>query len=295
MDHRQQIQTLINHIEAHLADDVNIPALAQAAALSPWHFQRLFRSLTGDTLGGYVRGRRLTRAAALLLDSPLGILDIAVEVGFGSHEALTRAFKQRFGLTPKAFRQQRPRVQLQKKPLLCDKLLRHRWQELDTEPVIEQRPAMSLLGISTQIPSPFSSNDSYCHLLEHSWQQLLQRLDDIPGRRPDTFLGLTVSPSGLFIEETLTYLAAVPLRSAADTVPDGMMRFELPPQQVAVFRVSAVDSDTVNKTIDCIYGSWLPNSAYRRAAGHDYEWFEQVQDFRSPPSASCYVIPVTLA
>jgi AraC family transcriptional regulator len=73
------ISNLVDQIEENLSDEVDIVSLAKSFDISPWHFQRLFKSLVGDSLGGYVRGRRLTRAAQLLLDTESSIIDIALE------------------------------------------------------------------------------------------------------------------------------------------------------------------------------------------------------------------------
>ena len=106
----QFMQDLVNRIENNLADEINIVALAKSFDLSPWHFQRLFKSLVGDTLGGYTRGRRLTRAAQLLLNSDMGIIDIAFSTGFNSHEAFTRSFKAYFNVPPKILRKNKPAI-----------------------------------------------------------------------------------------------------------------------------------------------------------------------------------------
>jgi AraC family transcriptional regulator len=45
--------------------------------------------------------------------------------------------------------------------------------------------------------------------------------------------------------------------------------------------------------MDYIYGYWLPNSAYRRAQGHDYEYFVDVQHFQAPEMGSQYILPIT--
>src|SRR5688572_8231141 len=102
------IQSLVDQVEDNLSDEINIVKMADSFHVSPWHFQRLFKALAGDTLGGYIRGRRLTEAARLLLQSDLGIIDIALRVGFNSHEAFTRAFKTYFGQSPKDFRKNMP-------------------------------------------------------------------------------------------------------------------------------------------------------------------------------------------
>ncbi len=61
----------------------------------------------GETPGSHQRRLRLDRGAWLLLTSPATVLDIALETGFESHEAFTRAFRTRFGETPSSFRKNR--------------------------------------------------------------------------------------------------------------------------------------------------------------------------------------------
>ncbi len=74
--------------------------VAAEVGLSQWHFQRIFKALTGDTLKAYIRSRRLSMALDRLLTTKLRVLDVAVLGGFESQEAFGRAFKQAFGLTP---------------------------------------------------------------------------------------------------------------------------------------------------------------------------------------------------
>src|SRR5260370_10152059 len=67
----------------------------------------MFSGLVGETLGGYLRRRRCEIAATRLVAQPrLGILQIALGVGFGSAEAFTHAFSARFGCSPTAWRLQ---------------------------------------------------------------------------------------------------------------------------------------------------------------------------------------------
>ena len=100
-----RINRVVDHIDAHLADALDLPTLADIAHFSPWHFHRLFQAFTGETLGERVRRRRLEVAAARLLASPpQTTLSIALDVGFGSAEAFTRAFKAYFHATPSGWR-----------------------------------------------------------------------------------------------------------------------------------------------------------------------------------------------
>ena len=82
-------------------------SLAEAAALaasSPSHFQRRFTKLLSESPTQYQRRQRLERGASLLLSTEARIIDVAVAVGFESHEAFTRAFRSHFGVSPKTYR-----------------------------------------------------------------------------------------------------------------------------------------------------------------------------------------------
>ncbi|NRF72035.1 AraC family transcriptional regulator [Aquincola sp. S2] len=102
------MQRVLQHIDAHLAETLDLKTIAQVAHFSPYHFHRLFAAWMGETLGDYLRRRRLeTAAARLRADPALPVLNAALDVGFGSGEAFTRAFRQHFGSPPSTWRRQR--------------------------------------------------------------------------------------------------------------------------------------------------------------------------------------------
>ncbi|MBL8288435.1 MAG: helix-turn-helix domain-containing protein [Rubrivivax sp.] len=105
-----RLHRVLAHIDARLAEPLALADLAAVAHFSPYHFHRLFAAWTGRTLGEYVRQRRLERAATRLTSQPrASVLDVAIGVGFGSGEAFARAFKDRFGCSPSAWRGRRRR------------------------------------------------------------------------------------------------------------------------------------------------------------------------------------------
>ena len=96
------------HIDAHLSEPLDLATLAGVAHFSPFHFHRLFVAWMGETLGQYLRRRRLEVAALRLLMQPRSaVLEIALAVGFGSGEAFSRAFQERFGCSPTRWRRVR--------------------------------------------------------------------------------------------------------------------------------------------------------------------------------------------
>jgi AraC family transcriptional regulator len=109
-EYSRRLRGVLDHIDAHLDEQLDLEALSRVAHFSPFHFHRVFAAWMGETLGEYLRSRRLDRAAAQLVSEPrASVLSVAVAVGFGSGEALARAFKQRYGCTPSAWRGESPR------------------------------------------------------------------------------------------------------------------------------------------------------------------------------------------
>jgi AraC family transcriptional regulator len=94
------------HIESHLDSDLSLEAIAEASGVSRFHLSRAFGASTGQSLAGYVRGRRLGQAARALAGGASDIMSLALEAGYGSHEAFTRAFRQQFGMSPEQLRSQ---------------------------------------------------------------------------------------------------------------------------------------------------------------------------------------------
>ena len=102
-EYRQRMLRVLQHIEEHLDEPLDLPTLAAVAHFSPFHFHRLFAAWMGETLGDYLRRRRLQTAATFLdLQPRLTVLEAALSVGFGSGEAFTRAFRAFFGCSPTA-------------------------------------------------------------------------------------------------------------------------------------------------------------------------------------------------
>ncbi|MGY6275242.1 AraC family transcriptional regulator [Methylomonas sp. MgM2] len=98
---------VVAYIDKHLDASLDLNTLAEVACFSPFHFHRLFSAWMGETLGDYLRRRRLEVAAMRLAAQPrMQILNIALSVGFGSGEAFTRAFKSRFVYSPTVWREQ---------------------------------------------------------------------------------------------------------------------------------------------------------------------------------------------
>lgn len=107
--HARMLRVLL-FIQAHLDEALPLEELARVAHFSPYHFHRVFRGMTGESVQKHVRRLRLERAAHRLKFSEQAVTQIAFEAGYEAHEAFTRAFRAMFAESPTAFREKRKAV-----------------------------------------------------------------------------------------------------------------------------------------------------------------------------------------
>jgi AraC family transcriptional regulator len=100
----RRIRRAIELMHAHLDRDLPLDEIAAAAYLSPFHFARLFKKLTGASPHAYLAALRSKRAQSLLADRDLSVSEVSARVGYSSSSHFTKAFRQATGLTPRAFR-----------------------------------------------------------------------------------------------------------------------------------------------------------------------------------------------
>ena len=104
LDHRQRAQRAMVFIDQNLDQVCPIDRLAQEVCLSPFHFNRVFAGCTGETLKQYWVRNRMLHAAHCLMNGNRKVIDIAMDIGYESHNAFSKAFRKWYGLSPRAFR-----------------------------------------------------------------------------------------------------------------------------------------------------------------------------------------------
>lgn len=120
MPKEQSLQKAMDYIEKNLIRDISYYDIAREAGISVPHFYRLFKRLTGDTVGAYLLRRRISLAANDLADSNKSIVSIALEYGFESHDVFTRAFKRVYGMSPSKYRKSSTLVPLKRLTAISD-------------------------------------------------------------------------------------------------------------------------------------------------------------------------------
>ena len=100
----RRVRRSVELMHSQLDQDLTLRALAAASYLSPFHFARLFKKLTGASPHNYLAGIRAARAQLLLADTDLSVTEIGARVGYLSGSHFTKAFRLATGTTPREFR-----------------------------------------------------------------------------------------------------------------------------------------------------------------------------------------------
>lgn len=266
----EQIQQTIEYIENHLGEEVNIEKLAKMASLSPFYYQRLFSRLIKKPVAEYVKLRRMARATETLLQKNKRILDIALDLGFSSHEHFSRTFKKTFGMTPDDYRKNpitlnritKPELLLhytlidEGVPLITDGIVLEVNRQQITEPtyfagIKKDMPVQYIEGLGTESGvDPLDTLWRSFH--EHKATTLELSVDN-----EEIGVAYPCSKEGHF-----SYFAGA--KSMQGEVPYGFMNWELPLGKYIVCSFEAENfealvMDALYKAQQYIYNTWLPN------------------------------------
>jgi AraC family transcriptional regulator len=100
----RRIRRAVELMQAQMDRELSLKEIAAASFLSPFHFSRLFKKLTGASPHAYLATLRSRRAQLLLAETDLSVTEISSRVGYATSSHFTKAFRQATGLTPRAFR-----------------------------------------------------------------------------------------------------------------------------------------------------------------------------------------------
>lgn len=222
--------------------------IARASGTGRFQLSRSFTWMTGISVMAYVRGRRLTDALEALRDGAPNILAVALEAGYSSHEAFTRAFRDQFGISPEQAREDCA----VEKHLLVEPIRMH---DLSTvklaEPRHEARGAFIVAGLGARFR--MDANQGIPSL----WQKF-QQYEGSLGERPGYWYGVCGDwgESG----EDFLYIAGVEVSRETD-LPKELAVYHFPAQSYLVFRHDTHLSN-LQQTMSAIFGRYLPENGY---------------------------------
>ena len=107
-DYYRRLNRALDFVARHLDRPFSIEEVAAEAGFSRFHCQRMFRAMTGESIAELVRRFRLERAGYRLRHESVNVMEVALEAGYGSEEAFSRAFRRGCGLSPSQYRTASP-------------------------------------------------------------------------------------------------------------------------------------------------------------------------------------------
>jgi AraC family transcriptional regulator len=246
-------------VESHLGDELSLDAIAGQAGVSRFHLSRAFAASTGRSLMSYIRGRRLTEAARALAKGAPDILAVALEAGYGSHEAFTRAFHEQFGQTPESVRAQGHAGNLSLvEPLTMDQTLR----ETIAPPRFVNSKALLFVGMSERYACESSAG------IPAQWQRFLPHFGNIPGQLDRKAYGVMYNFDD---EGNFDYLCGVEVADFSKT-PRGFANLRVPEQRYVVFAHNEHIS-TIRRTWNTVWNVWFPSSGHEPADAPHFELY----------------------
>jgi AraC family transcriptional regulator len=255
------------YIESHLSGDLSLEAVADVVGVSRFHLSRAFGLATGFALASYVRGRRLSEAARTLAAGAPDILTVALDTGYGSHEAFTRAFRQQFGLPPDELRERGHLGGLDlQEPITMS-------QTTSTPAIAPSRTvrgdALLIFGLGQRY---HRSNAG----IPSQWDRFMLHIGHIDGQVGNVTYGVICNTDDT---GSIDYITGVQVREFPDH-PAEFTRLRIPPQTYAVFEHRDHVSG-VSATWHAIWNHALSDAGYEATDGPAFERYDERFDPRT--------------
>jgi AraC family transcriptional regulator len=284
MDYLKPVLNALAYIEYHLKDDIKSEDVAKEAAFSKFHFHRIFLAVTGNTITGYIRRRRLTEATVTLAGTDRKIIDIAFDFQFDTPESFLRAFKTMYGVTPSEYRNRGINFMALHQPRIDQAILEIVKERNLMEATIRTKNTFKIVGMRYY-------GDNQNQEIKQLWDDFLPKVDNIKNR-----IDTTVSYGICYPEEDQTtgafeYIAAVEV-SNFDEIPEGMVSRTIPEQKYAVFTHRG-SVDKITEAYQAIYAVWQPKSGYELIKAPDFEYYDDRFDPDNPEKSELDInIPI---
>lgn len=283
-----RMNAVVNYIETHLEDEVDMAEVSALGGCSAYHFQRVFFYMANITMTDYIRRRRLTKAALDLQGGHDKVIDIAMKYGYDSPTAFARAFAALHGISPSQAKESGQAL-LAYPPLsfqisiLGGNAMNYR---------IEEHGPMRVLGYKLHTSL---ENDQQYQAIPAFWGEVhaqggIPKLCALMEGEPMGVLGISAITNWETAKE-MDYFVAV----ASGKAPgEGMETMEIPACTWAIFECVGPMPVSIQELSRRIMTEWLPNSGYEYADAPDIEQYSD-GDQSAPDYKSWIWLPIRKA
>jgi len=273
------VEKALWYVEGHLRLPLSLADIAESAAVSRHHLLRAFGAATGVSVMRYVRGRRLTEAARRLADGAEDILRVAIDTGYNSHEAFTRAFGEQFGATPADVR---ARGSIEKLALVQPLSLDAAPLEIES-PRFEDLDVLLVAGLNHRYDGLEDSAG-----VPGQWQQFELEQPRIKGRVGAAAYGVCFN---LDDEGSMDYMCATQV-AGFGSQGSQFTCLRIPRRRYAVF-IHRQHIAGIRRTWNAIWNGWLPRSGHEVADAPLLECYDDHLQPRSGRGGFSLLIPLS--
>ena len=103
-EYQRKVNILVEYINNHLSETIDLDILAEMSGFSPWHFHRIVKAFLGENIGAFIVRMRVETAARLLRHSDMPVQEMSWRVGYDVPSSLSKVFKQFYGISPNGYR-----------------------------------------------------------------------------------------------------------------------------------------------------------------------------------------------
>jgi AraC family transcriptional regulator len=288
-EYKLRMNRVFEYLDQHLDSDLSLETVAAEAFFSPFHFHRVFKTITNETLNGYITRRRIEQSAIDLLHSDARVTEIAMKLGFSCNSAFTRTFRKFYGVSPTEFRKSNPNKysrirQLKSKngqvypgPQKYLRVIEHlkTWTTMNTRIEIRTMPRIELAYISVKGPQHLS--EAYGRLREWGISK---------GLYTSKTKLLTIYHDSLKITEEQKARMSAGMTLSGPVAVDG---------EIALTAIEAGNSLVGSNEIELKDFEhawtglflWMNENGYKRAEGNPFEIYHN--NFNEHPERKCIV------
>ena len=283
MEWLTSIRTAIDYMEEHLTDSISAQDVADQVYLSPFLLQRGFSLMTGYGIGEYIRNRRLYRAARDLKETDDKVIDIAFRYRYETPESFTKAFSRFHGATPS---QVRGGAAVNTFLPLTIKLSIQGGNQMDCK--ITPMFPFKVIGFQKE----FDNETAYTEIPKF-WDEICEKYayNVYAGNAPSNpyeqaLVDNCIGEYGVCIDDIgggkFRYLVAG--KYTGGDVPEGMVVYEFPRNDWAVFTCIGPIPDALQSVNTRIFREWLPgNPEYELCGKASVEWYDCVNGEKTDP------------
>ncbi|WP_405786899.1 AraC family transcriptional regulator [Streptomyces sp. NBC_00029] len=259
----ERLNQALDHLEGCLTQEVDIPEVARIAAVSEYHFRRMFSTLAGMPLPVYVRRRRMTLAGADVLAGELTLLDVAVRYGYGSGEAFARAFRSVHGIGPGEAR--RTGAVLTAQPRMSFRVVVEGRTAMRYR-IVEKEP-FRIVGRKARVPLVHEGvNEAAAAHLESLDRQAIVRMKELPAQEPEGILSAAVHLTDSREEGTeVDYWIGVV--TGAGATAEELDALDVPAGTWAVFDNHGPYPSALQELWRDVFTQWFPSNPYTSRPG----------------------------